>query len=164
MPFRIIPHFRFFIITSYLPTYQLHSGEHFRVHQSETGSAQVLLGLIPSMLAVLGPSTEETSLLFIIGRRPLLALCIAAGSPAVFAMRTFDYSHPLKLLDDREDRVRPPALNYARTPIIMAVGYLLIVGAIVNVTLLGKESSVSKWSAVSLHNLHISSFCGISWF
>lgn len=47
-------------------------------------SAQVRLSPTPTMLAVLGPSTEETSVLFLVGMRPLLALCLAAGCSAVF--------------------------------------------------------------------------------
>lgn len=52
--------------------------------KSATASAGVLLGLTPTMLAVLGPSTEEASVLFVVGRRSLLALCLAAGCPAIF--------------------------------------------------------------------------------
>jgi hypothetical protein len=109
---------------------------------SNIGSAQVLLGLMPSMLATLGPSTEETSLLFVIGRRPFLALCIAAGSPAVFAMRSFDYKDPIGLLKDREGRLRPPPLNYARVPIVVALEYLVVIAAIANIVTLSNELGV----------------------
>jgi hypothetical protein len=110
--------------------------------KSSTGSAQVLLGLTPSMLAVLGPSTEETSLLFVIGRRPFLALCIAAGSPAVFPMRSFDNKDPIGLLKDHEGRLRSPPLSYARAPIIVALEYLVVIAAIANIATLSKELGV----------------------
>jgi hypothetical protein len=109
---------------------------------SDTGSAQVLLGLTPSMLAVLGPSTEETSLLFVIGRRPFLALCIAAGSPAVFPMRAFEYKDPIGLLKDREGRIRPPPFNLVRAPIVMALEYLVVIAAVANIATLSKELGV----------------------
>jgi hypothetical protein len=38
------------------------------------GSAQVLLGLTPTILATLGPSSEETSMIFVIARRPVLSV------------------------------------------------------------------------------------------
>jgi hypothetical protein len=118
---------------------------------SDTSSAQVLLGLTPSMLAVLGPSTEETSLLFVIGRRPFLALCIAAGSPAVFPMRSFDNKDPIGLLKDREGRLRPPPLNQIRAPIVMALEYLVVIAAIANIATLGKELGVQVVCSFAPH-------------
>jgi len=46
-------------------------------------SAQVLLGLTPSLLAVLGPSPWHTGVIAAVGKRRLAALLIAAGSPAL---------------------------------------------------------------------------------
>ena len=87
--------------------------------KSAMASAQVLLGLTPTMLAVLGPSTEETSLLFVVGRRPFLALCLAVGSPAVFPLRSFENKDSLEILKWREDRLRPPMVQGTRERIIM---------------------------------------------
>lgn len=107
--------------------------------KSAMASAQVLLGLTPTMLAVLGPSTEETSLLFVVGRRPLLALCLAAGCPAVFPMRSFDNQNPVGLLEEREGRLRPPHVAGAREMIVMLLQYSLTIMAIANVATLSKE-------------------------
>lgn len=107
--------------------------------KSSIGSAQVLLGLTPAMLAVLGPSTEETSLLFVIGRRPLLALCIAAGSPAVFPMRSFDNKDPVALLKDHEGRLRPPPIHHAHALVVMALEYVVVIAAIINIATLSRQ-------------------------
>lgn len=104
-----------------------------------TASAQVLLGLTPSMLAVLGPSTEETSLLSVAGRRPLLALLIAAGSPAVFPMHAFDNNDPIELLRDREGRKAPPLLKYKSALAVMVFEYLLVIAAISNIATISRD-------------------------
>lgn len=44
-------------------------------------SAQVGLGLMPTILSLIGPSYEELLLLASVGRRPLLALLLYIGSP-----------------------------------------------------------------------------------
>lgn len=119
--------------------------------KSNTGSAQVLPGLAPSMLAVLGPSTEETSLLFVVGRRPFLALCIAAGSPAVFPMRSFEPKDPLELLKDRKGRKRPPSLSYIKAPMVMALEYVVVVGAIANIATVSKELGVQVVCSFAPH-------------
>lgn len=51
--------------------------------KTNMSSAQVLLGLTPTILAGLGPSVEDVATLAIVGRRPLLAFLIAVGSPAI---------------------------------------------------------------------------------
>ena len=110
--------------------------------KSDLGSAQVLLGLTPSILAVMGASTEETALLFAIGRRPLLSLCLAAGSPAVFPMRSFENRKTIALLKARKGRLRPPPLNYTRATVVMAVEYLIVICAVANVATLSRDLGV----------------------
>ena len=55
--------------------------------QSNFASAQVLLGLVPVTLAVIGPTVAEVTVLS--AYRPLLALLLAIGSPAVNISRAF---------------------------------------------------------------------------
>ena len=110
--------------------------------KSAMASAQVLLGLTPTMLAVLGPSTEETSVLFVIGRRPLLALCLSAGCPAVFPMRSFDNSDPVRILKERENRLQPPQLKGAREMTVTIVQYMLTILAIFNIAAVSKELGI----------------------
>ena len=113
-------------------------------------SAQVLLGLTPAMLAVLGPSIEETSVLFVVGRRPLLAILLAAGCPAVLTMhafndqstvellkkllekRTFDDQNTVRLPKERGRLLRPQSAAHPREMFVMILQYILAAGAIVN--------------------------------
>ena len=105
-------------------------------------SAQVRLGLTPTLLAVLGPSTEETSVLFVAGRRPFLALCLSAGSPAVSPMRSFDGSDPVGILKERRARLQPPHFEGFREATVVALQYVLTIIAIVNIATLSKELGV----------------------
>ena len=107
--------------------------------KANIGSAQVLLGLTPSMLAVLGPSTEETSLLSVVGRRPLLAILIAAGSPAVFPMRAFENNDPIGLLKDRQGRKPPPHLSARGVVAEMIFEYLIVIAAVANIATVSRD-------------------------
>jgi hypothetical protein len=60
--------------------------------KANMASASVLLGLTPGILATLGSSTTELSLLS--SHRPALALLLVLGSPAMNAIRTFEYKDP----------------------------------------------------------------------
>lgn len=39
---------------------------------------------MPTILALVGSNVQETAVIFILRRRPLLALCLAVGSPVVY--------------------------------------------------------------------------------
>ncbi|KAG4432179.1 hypothetical protein IFR05_012346 [Cadophora sp. M221] len=56
-------------------------------------SASILLGLMPTILSMLGPSVAETALLSL--ERPLLSLLISLGAPALFPMRFLIWVDPL---------------------------------------------------------------------
>ena len=110
--------------------------------KSNMASAKVLLGLTPSILATLGSSADETSLLFIIARRPLLALCLAAGSPAVFPIRSFDYRDPIGALKEREGRLHPPKIPSGGDAVVMIVEYVVVFAAIANVAMLSYQLGI----------------------
>ncbi|CAK7242448.1 MAG: hypothetical protein STHCBS139747_003941 [Sporothrix thermara] len=59
-------------------------------------SASVLLGLTPGILASLGPSIAEISLLST--ERPVLSLLLSFGSPAVFPSRVLQYQNALDIV------------------------------------------------------------------
>jgi hypothetical protein len=67
----------------------------------------VILGLTPTILALLGSSVEKNSLLAVIGRRPVLALLLAMALPSVYTSRAFEYRNPRDILRDRD----VPSLN-----------------------------------------------------
>jgi len=64
--------------------------------KANMASANVLLGLIPTILALLGSTTPELSLLS--SRRPFLAFLLSIGSPVVNPVRAFMYHDPVVAL------------------------------------------------------------------
>ncbi|OCL11449.1 hypothetical protein AOQ84DRAFT_437698 [Glonium stellatum] len=64
--------------------------------QANFASAQVFLGLTPGLLATLGPSIGEISLLSL--QRPLLSFFLALGGPAIYVPRLLTYDDPLSNL------------------------------------------------------------------
>lgn len=72
--------------------------------KSSMTSAQVLLGIMPTILAFLGPSHEELAMLANVGRRPLLAAGIALASPSAYFSRAFEYLDVKKILSRSRDR------------------------------------------------------------
>jgi len=107
--------------------------------KSNMAGAGVLLGLTPTILAAVGSSADETAMLFDLSRRPLLAVLLAAGSPAVFPLRSFEHRDPLAILREREGRIRPPLLPGYVEAIIMVLEYLFALAAISNVVSISWE-------------------------
>ena len=66
-------------------------------NKASLSTAGVVLGLLPTLLAVLSPSISELALLS--AHRPLLAALISLGSPGVIQTRIFAYEDPAELLD-----------------------------------------------------------------
>ena len=98
-------------------------------------SVQVLLGLTPAILATLGATPQETGMLAVIARRPLLALLLSFASPAVFPLRSSEYTRGIKELN-RCHMNRPDCLARA-DPAIVLLEYLLTVASIANIGELG---------------------------
>ncbi|KAJ5623653.1 hypothetical protein N7490_012258 [Penicillium lividum] len=107
--------------------------------KSDMASANVLLGLAPSILAVLGSNVDETSLLAVVGKRPFLAITLAAGSPAVIPMRPLEYRDPLEALKVRRDELPPKLYSYHLEALISIIEYVLVLAAIANVAELSLE-------------------------
>ncbi len=101
-------------------------------------SAQVLLGLAPSLLANLGPQLAEVALLS--SRRPVLSCLLSMGAGTIYPVRVFQYNDPNLLLRGDEltfGRMGPQPPSRAMA--ISAGQYLLAMGAVVNtLTLLNK--------------------------
>lgn len=91
----------------------------------------VVLGLLPTILALAGSNTIELGLLCF--RRPLLAFLLGLGTPAIMPIRTFDYRNPAELLQKRQGA--PEALKASRpqAKIIVALQYILTCAALANV-------------------------------
>ncbi|KAJ5909289.1 hypothetical protein N7504_003932 [Penicillium tannophilum] len=101
---------------------------------SDMAGANVLLGLAPSILAVLGSNIDETSLLAVVGNRPFFALILAAGSPAVIPMRPLEYRDPLEALKARTDELPLNLYSYHVEVVLSMVEYGLGFAAIANTT------------------------------
>lgn len=69
--------------------------------KANMASASVLLGLTPWMLSTLGSTTMELSLLS--SKRPLLALLVVLGSPALNTTRMLEYPNPFVGLVHRRE-------------------------------------------------------------
>ena len=106
-----------------------HTSEWQKVNMA---GAAVLLGLTPSILAALGPSVEEMSSLFIIARRPLLGLCLAAGAPSLYLFRAVDYQKVIENLQNRDEHARLRFFTLRRQYAVMVLEFILAAGAIAN--------------------------------
>ena len=101
------------------------------VQKTTIASAQVVMTLIPSLLATVGNSVAEVSLLA--SQRPLLSFLITLGAPSMHPTRIPEYRNPLHLLDgtsphnplDFGPLVEP-------SPSIRTVIYIIAAGATVN--------------------------------
>ncbi|KAK1623591.1 hypothetical protein BDP81DRAFT_331787 [Colletotrichum phormii] len=99
---------------------------------SNMAAAAVVLGLMPTILATIGNSVEETSTLCVIGQRPLIALLVAAGSPAIHPIRSFEYMNPMKLVKSRRYRLRTKRSSVPLRRVALAIEFLAAIAAIIN--------------------------------
>jgi hypothetical protein len=126
-----------------------------QIIQARSASAQVLLGLTPSILSTIGSGMEELSMFFITARRPLLGFLLAAGSPAVFSLRTFQYRSPTDALKEHSGVARFPTHNPVVDTLITVVEYVMALGAITNVALLSYDLGVKSFAAYSLNSEYL---------
>ena len=85
-----------------------HTGEYVKAQLS---CAQVLLGVAPTILSIMGPRSDELSTLLVIGRRPLLFFLLACGCPSVYFGRAFEFGDSpttLCLLSSNQDGAHDP--------------------------------------------------------
>ena len=118
-------------------------------------SGLVALGLMPTILTFLGSSTSETALLS--RRRPLLALLIACGSPAISPLPSFVYQDPVTSLKARDGRLLRrflSALSPIRSISVVIVEYLLILAAIANVITASYYAGLWSISTIACTNAH----------
>lgn len=110
-------------------------------------SASVLLGLTPSILASVGPTFAEISMLT--HRRPFLAFLISLGSPAIYPSRFATYEDPFEVYQPHVGALSIPPIGRPYSGIISACQYLLAAGAALNVWKLsydlGIQSVISWW-------------------
>ena len=96
-------------------------------------SAQVLLGVTPTILAILGSSYTELALLNIVAKRPLLSCLLALGSPSIYMSRAFEYTDAAQLLQDRRGRLRQNAWTRWKLWLLLIAEYTVAFAAIANI-------------------------------
>jgi hypothetical protein len=121
--------------------------------KANMASAAVLLGLTPTILATLGSSTTELSLLS--SHRPALALLLVLGSPAMNPIRTFDYHDPLKEIQKKKWRWYFPKQSQvpnhprARNIISVIIQLVFAIGSITNLAVLCRSIALETISVMS---------------
>jgi hypothetical protein len=121
--------------------------------KSALATSQVILGLTPTILAVMGASTEEAAMLSVVGRRPLLAFLLSAASPSVFTSRAFEYGDLKGILMGKEGRYRSRSRSVGRVggatglsrwsrTAVMVVEYAIGLGALVNIGFINYDLSL----------------------
>ncbi|KAF7541045.1 hypothetical protein G7054_g944 [Neopestalotiopsis clavispora] len=104
--------------------------------KSNMAASAVVLGLIPSILASLGPSVAEISLLSL--QRPLLAFLLSLGSPVIYSSRYGTYDNPFDTLEVITGALVVPRIEkYAG--VISAVQYIFAFGAVANTLLVSYQ-------------------------
>lgn len=100
--------------------------------QANFNSTVVVLGLMPTLLATIGPSVAEISLLS--AHRPFLSFLISLGAPAIWPTRVFEYIHPTELLRGRRGALCISKIRPWRAAMMSLGQYMIAIGAILNVT------------------------------
>jgi hypothetical protein len=95
-------------------------------------AAQVLLGILPTILTLFGTTMIDTSILAL--RRPLLAFILSAADPAVNPIRPTDYKSRVDLLQDRPGSMEYRAFkSRASKTAILVFQYIVAIAAAANV-------------------------------
>jgi hypothetical protein len=115
--------------------------------KASLASGQVVLGLLPTLLAVISPSIAELALVSV--HRPLLGALISIGSPGVLQTRIFEYEDPAESLDLPDEYHGVTRLALALGPwskttstVVSVIQYLLVLGSGANVLWLASELGV----------------------
>ncbi|KNG90556.1 hypothetical protein ANOM_001540 [Aspergillus nomiae NRRL 13137] len=103
--------------------------------KANMANAGVILGLLPTMLSMLGSNTVDTAILARVAGRPFLSLCLALGSPAVLPDRPFEYPNVKALLgaDGVKKRIAIAKPGGRTWILISALEYIVALGAVANV-------------------------------
>ena len=116
------------------------------MRKASLATAGVLLGLMPTLLAVLSPSISELVLLS--SQRPMLASILSVGAPGVLQRRIFEYEDPFELIEATESlKVSTRSLlvlgpwNTWKAMVVALGQYLLALACAVNTTTLAIQTS-----------------------
>lgn len=99
--------------------------------QANYNGANTILGLMPTLLASIGPSFAEISLLS--AHRPLLSFLISMGASAIWPNRIFEYVHPPEILRRRSRSPWASKMRPWPAAMMSLAQYIVAIGAIANV-------------------------------
>jgi hypothetical protein len=122
-------------------------------YKSDMASAQVLLGLTPTILASIGPSVYETAPLIASGRRPLLALFLVIGSPAVVVDPSISFRQQPEDLRDPYKWTSPASLQRAGI-LLVILEFLVALGSIANIGHLSYEIATKSTFSFNTHETY----------
>jgi hypothetical protein len=118
--------------------------------KANMASAGVVLGLMPIILANLGPTLAESSILTL--ERPFLSLLLAIGGPSIYPARPFDYYDPLEAIKQPSTKflnISPRQLSY---PAASVLQYVIASSAAANVITVSLElgmKTIVVWKKVN---------------
>lgn len=114
-------------------------------------SASLILGLLPTLLAVGGrPNTTEVGLLSL--RRPFLAFMLGVGTPGITSIAASDHKSAIRMLQKEPDSLDTPKLSRLSAIAIVALEYILACIAIGNVIYTSWQLGVSSVCSMAYDN------------
>ena len=117
--------------------------------KADMQSATIILGLMPTILSYIGPTVGEMTL--ISSRRPVLAVLVMLGAPAVFATRPFDFKSPGESLKKDVGSLVLHKQTPFRAAVISTAQYLLLSLAVTNCLLNSMQlgtSTILSWKCL----------------
>ncbi|KAI2627201.1 hypothetical protein GGS21DRAFT_493040 [Xylaria nigripes] len=113
-------------------------------------SAQVVLGLTPTILSFLGPSGTEPALVTFVSRRPVFAGLLALACPSIYLSRGFEQRHSRDILKGRGTRLLMWCPKGGKSRVLGLTQYLMVILAFINLTTLyiglGKKTICMSWT------------------
>jgi hypothetical protein len=130
----------------------------------QLATSQVLLGITPTIICLLGASSEEVCLLALIGRRRFLGFLLSAASPSIYTERAFKYQDADQIMKDLDDvHVKTTVIAKPRWLFVL-LEYLAVFAAISNIAILNWQlglKSVNSLNANTIYMPMLWSFFGI---
>ncbi|KAL0931202.1 uncharacterized protein CTRU02_213937 [Colletotrichum truncatum] len=100
--------------------------------KAKMASAAIFLGILPSVLSMLGPSMTQLALLS--ARRPILSLLISVGSPGFYLERLCRLESPTQILSIVQGERFIPRLKSSRWGVVVGIAeYIFVAGSVLNV-------------------------------
>lgn len=102
------------------------------LYKTILASSQVLLGLMPTILVNVGPSLHETAILQTYGKRHILGVLVALGSPSVLFDNTVGLRELVASILSLKDSI-PTSLLWGPNHVTIILEYIMAITAIANI-------------------------------